>query len=229
MRSLSKRSPVGWPSKAFTIRSAVELPGEFSLRGGILDIFAPDWYEPVRVEFFGDEVESIRRFEVASQRSLASLDAVDVTILDRTAIDHEHFTAYVPQGAWFLLLEPAEIEQEGRHYLTRLDRPQDFHAVNEVMKHVYRFPSVTAASIAAASLETTCHLKIESVERFSGDIAKVRNELDVVGAGQQVYIVCQTEAEAHRLADVFAETRLATEGHLHFPLGQHARGVPPGR
>ena len=98
--------------------SAVELPGEFSLRGGILDIFAPDWYEPVRVEFFGDEVESIRRFEVASQRSLASLDAVDVTILDRTAVDHEHFTAYVPQGAWFLLLEPAEIEQEGRHYLT---------------------------------------------------------------------------------------------------------------
>ena len=59
--------------------TAVELPGEFSLRGGILDIFAPDWYDPVRVELFGDEIESIRRFEVSSQRSLASLDAVEVT------------------------------------------------------------------------------------------------------------------------------------------------------
>ena len=43
----------------------------FRVRGGIVDIFAPDWYEPVRVEFFGDEIESIRRFEVSSQRSLA--------------------------------------------------------------------------------------------------------------------------------------------------------------
>ncbi|MES1213224.1 MAG: transcription-repair coupling factor [Singulisphaera sp.] len=210
--------------QGFHNTSAVELPGEFSVRGGILDIFAPDWYEPVRIEFFGDEVESIRRFEVASQRSLAALDAVDVTILDRTAIDHEHFTAYVPRDSWFLLLEPAELEQEGRHYLTRVERAQDFHAVNDVMKEIYRFPSVTASSIASASLETTCHLKIESVERFSGDIAKVRGELDSVGAGQEVYVVCQTEAEARRLRDVFAETRLAREGRLHFPLGHMREG-----
>jgi len=210
--------------QGFHNTSAVELPGEFSLRGGILDIFAPDWYEPVRIEFFGDQIESIRRFEVSSQRSLAALDAVDVTILDRTAKDAEHFTAYLPSDSWCLLLEPAELEQEGRHYLSRLDHPQDFHAVNAVMKEVFRFPSVTAASIAVASLETTCHLRIESVERFSGDIAKVRNELDTVGAGQEVYVVCQTEAEAHRLADVFADTRLAREARLHFPLGRLREG-----
>ena len=46
--------------------TAVELPGEFSVRGGIVDIFAPDWYDPVRVEFFGDQIESIRQFEVAT-------------------------------------------------------------------------------------------------------------------------------------------------------------------
>ena len=40
---------------------AVELPGEFSVRGGIIDIFAPDWFNPVRVEFFGDRIESLRR------------------------------------------------------------------------------------------------------------------------------------------------------------------------
>ena len=183
----------------------------------------PDWYEPVRIEFFGDEVESIRRFEVASQRSLASLDAVDVTILDRTSVDHEHFTAYLPQESWFLLLEPAELEQEGRHYLTRLDRPQDFHGVNDVMKEVCRFPSVTASSIAASSLETTCHLKIESVERFSGDIAKSPQRAGRRRRRPGSYIVCQTEAEARRLADVFGETQLARAGHLHFPPGTCAK------
>ena len=57
--------------------TAVELPGEFSLRGGILDIFAPDAEDPVRIELFGDEVESIRRFDVATQRSLATLEVDD--------------------------------------------------------------------------------------------------------------------------------------------------------
>ncbi len=50
----------------FQSTSAVELPGEFSSRGGILDIFAPDWFDPVRIEFFGDEIESLRRFEASS-------------------------------------------------------------------------------------------------------------------------------------------------------------------
>ncbi len=84
---------------------------------------------------------------------------------------------------------------------------------------MYRFPSVTASAVAAGSLETTCRLKIESVERFSGDIGKVRDELDEAGAGQEVFLVCQTEAEVRRLAEIFAATRLGQQGRLHFPLG----------
>ena len=61
--------------------SAVELPGEFSPRGGIIDVFAPDWLHPARIEFFGDTVESIRQFEVSTQRSLESLQAVEITML----------------------------------------------------------------------------------------------------------------------------------------------------
>src|SRR5205814_2335076 len=49
---------------------AVEYPGEFGRRGGICDIFPPDAPDPLRLEFFGDELESIRTFAVSSQRSL---------------------------------------------------------------------------------------------------------------------------------------------------------------
>src|SRR4029078_4652173 len=66
---------------------AVELPGEFSLRGGILDVFAPDAEDPVRIELFGDEVESIRRFDVATQRSLATLESTTITLLETTDSD----------------------------------------------------------------------------------------------------------------------------------------------
>ena len=203
---------------------AVELPGEFSVRGGILDIFAPDWFDPVRIEFFGDEIESIRRFEVSSQRSLDKLDSVEVTILPPGVHDRSHLAQYLPPQSWFMLVEPMELQQQAEHYLERLERPEQLHDFTSVMREIYRFPSVAASAVAAGSMETTCRLKIESVERFSGDIAKVRDELDDAGAGQEVFIVCQTEAEARRLDEIFSGTQLARQGHLHFSLGSLHNG-----
>ncbi len=52
----------------------VEDPGQFSHRGGIVDLFPPTLPRPVRIEFFGDEIESIRTFDQETQRSLNSID-----------------------------------------------------------------------------------------------------------------------------------------------------------
>ncbi len=77
---LSVEEISGWLVRSgFQNTTAVELPGEFSHRGGIIDIFAPDWFNPVRVELFGDDIESIRQFEVGSQRSLERLEAIEIT------------------------------------------------------------------------------------------------------------------------------------------------------
>src|SRR5579872_818842 len=48
----------------------VEEPGQFSHRGGIVDLFPVTMARPVRIEFFGDEIESLRTFDQVSQRSL---------------------------------------------------------------------------------------------------------------------------------------------------------------
>ena len=232
-------------SNGFQNTTAVELPGEFAARGGIIDIFAPDWFEPVRIELFGDKIESIRRFEVATQRSLgdARSDRHDGFAPRRGRRDH--FAAYLPPESWFLLVEPHEVEEEGRHYLERLERPQDVHDLDDAAGQVYQFPSVTASAVASGSLEANCQLRIETVERFSGDIGKVRDELDTIGLGHEVFIVCQTEAEVERLREVLGNTRLAQTGRLHFPIGrlqagfrlvperivlvQRQRAVPPRR
>ena len=210
--------------QGFQHTSAVQLPGEFSARGGILDLFGPDWYDPVRVELFGDEIESIRRFEVASQRSLGVADAVELTVLEPTTDDREYFTSHLPKQSWFLLVEPSQLQEEGRHYLGRLESGGDAHQLEAVLERIYHFPSVTASSISIGSMETTCRLKVESVERFSGDIAKVRHELDTAGAGQEVFVVCQNDAEAKRLAEIFDGTTLSTQAKLHFPLGRLRAG-----
>ena len=61
-------------SIAYEKRDPVEMVGEYSMRGGILDVFSPDQAQPVRIEFFGDEIESIRRFDPESQRSIHKLN-----------------------------------------------------------------------------------------------------------------------------------------------------------
>ena len=57
----------------------VERPGEFAHRGGIVDIFPPDARLPVRVDFFGDEIESVRHFDPETQRSLGPAGDVLMT------------------------------------------------------------------------------------------------------------------------------------------------------
>jgi len=63
-------------------REPVEMVGEYSVRGGILDVFSPESPKPVRIDLFGDQVESIRRFDVESQRSVMKLE--DCTLLPLT-------------------------------------------------------------------------------------------------------------------------------------------------
>ena len=62
----------------FSATTAVQLPGEFASRGGLLDVYSADQPQPIRIEWFGDEVESIRRFDPGSQRSIESLEQVEI-------------------------------------------------------------------------------------------------------------------------------------------------------
>ena len=52
----------------------VEMPGQFTRRGGIVDVYSPEADRPIRVDFFGDEIESIRKFDPETQRSSTALD-----------------------------------------------------------------------------------------------------------------------------------------------------------
>ncbi len=67
----------------------VEMPGEYALRGGILDVYSPEEERPVRIEFFGDEVESIRKFDPATQRSSNPLDEALLLPLTETPVREE--------------------------------------------------------------------------------------------------------------------------------------------
>src|ERR1700674_3185835 len=67
----------------------VEMPGEYALRGGILDVYSPEAERPVRIEFFGDEVDSIRKFDPASQRSSSPVDEALLLPLTETPVNEQ--------------------------------------------------------------------------------------------------------------------------------------------
>jgi transcription-repair coupling factor (superfamily II helicase) len=67
----------------------VQMPGEYALRGGILDVYPPEAERPLRVELFGDEVESIRRFDPGTQRSSTPVDEVALLPLTETPVNDE--------------------------------------------------------------------------------------------------------------------------------------------
>ena len=209
---------------------AVELPGEFSRRGGIVDVFSPDADNPARLEFFGDEVESIRQFAAATQRSLGQEASVEVTGREApgegggTTALTGHLCDYLPAGSWTVLVELEDLHEQGKHYLERVPDVRGLFSIEGAFKQAVRFPSVRLSAMPAASVEATCHLRVESVERFSGEVGRVRDELDSIAPTDRVLIACHNEAECKRLGEVLATGKLAQSDRLRLMTGRVRAG-----
>ncbi|OJU50415.1 MAG: transcription-repair coupling factor [Mesorhizobium sp. 61-13] len=68
--------------------------GEFAVRGGILDLYAPGWSEALRLDFFGDTLESIRAFDVASQRTTGQRHAMSLQAMSEVALTPETISRF---------------------------------------------------------------------------------------------------------------------------------------
>jgi transcription-repair coupling factor (superfamily II helicase) len=80
-------------SVGYTRVDVVEMPGQVSMRGGILDVYGPEMERPVRIDFFGDEIESMRRFDPETQRSSSAVDEVLLLPLTETPATEALLTA----------------------------------------------------------------------------------------------------------------------------------------
>ncbi len=80
-------------SMGYSPMDIVEMPGQFTRRGGIFDVYSPEADRPVRVELFGDEIESIRKFDPDTQRSSAAMDEAWLLPLTETPVSEELLAA----------------------------------------------------------------------------------------------------------------------------------------
>jgi len=92
----------------------VDGPGQVSMRGGIIDIYPAGANWPVRLEFFGEEIESIRRFDPATQLSLASLEQLELVPAREVLLSEEIVAAAVPRIESALAEQSAHLQSEGK-------------------------------------------------------------------------------------------------------------------
>lgn len=93
-----------------------EHPGQMATRGGLIDIYPYDALEPYRIDFFGDEIESIRNFDPTSQRTKGSVTAITVSAAESTEASHASEGAFInylsEQRIHWLLEDPALLIRE---------------------------------------------------------------------------------------------------------------------
>jgi transcription-repair coupling factor (superfamily II helicase) len=92
----------------------VEGPGQFSVRGGVLDVFPAGEQDPVRVELFGDEIESLRHFEPNSQRSYEAIESVTILPAREVLLTDEALARAVPEIEDALRDQASHLRAEGR-------------------------------------------------------------------------------------------------------------------
>jgi transcription-repair coupling factor (superfamily II helicase) len=139
----------------------VEMPGQFTRRGGILDVYSPEADRPVRIEFFGDEIETIRKFDPETQRSQSGLDETQLLPLTETPVTERLLAAVHGR------LSRARVEGEDEEMAAEMAAAGGV----SVFPGWEFFSSVAGAEKSLLTLVPKCALFIE-------EPAMVRNQID---------------------------------------------------
>lgn len=109
--------------------------GEFSRRGSIVDIFPLGYENPIRVDFFGDEIDTIKEFDVMTQRSNNKLDFVDILPVSEFLYDNKEFEyAKDKINAYFSDYELSQIEKDNiKNDLFKLENHNDLDSLSRYM------------------------------------------------------------------------------------------------
>ncbi|MEO6982190.1 MAG: transcription-repair coupling factor, partial [Edaphobacter sp.] len=156
-------------SVGYTRVDVVEMPGQVTLRGGILDVYSPGMDRPVRIDFFGDEIESIRKFDPETQRSSSPLDEALLLPLTETPVTEKILTAI---NARLTRAGTAGAELEGGEEPTELQT----HVATRTGVEATVFPGWEFFAPVAGATATLLDLLGPTTRVFIEEPAMVKNQ-----------------------------------------------------
>ncbi len=128
--------------------SSVQLPGEFAVRGGILDIYPPDEPLPVRIELFDDEIESLRTFDVVSQRSIEQRDQLQLLAVQGSVAQDGSLLDYLSDDTLVVVFEQRSVMAAAQMFLQRVPFPERFAAPETLWQRALKHPTVLISQLA---------------------------------------------------------------------------------
>lgn len=218
-------------AQGFEKVALVEAVGQFAVRGGILDIFSVAAGDPVRIEFWGDEIESIRSFDILDQRSTGELAETHVLPVDfrRNEENSERTVArslleLLPSDAIIVRLGTWEILEDVRRTWTRVSTLYEelvhsgatpllpsslFLEPEEFAQRIARFPrlELDKAPGPGASLPAKAPPAIDR------DMAKLEAYLREGSAtGHDTLLLCDNDGQLQRLEEILGGARRLPPG-----------------
>ncbi len=203
-------------SMGYSRESMVEHRGDISVRGGIVDVFPISSELPYRIEFFGDEIESIRRFEPETQRSLSQEDSLQILPRSEKALlaskdVAKQFTAltdYFPKNTIIVLDEPLRLNEMAEELMEQLGASQYHLPWEEACEKLARFKQIHIAQIGYERTDETPRFKapMQSITGWaghSGDFWEQLKEWDLQGF--TVQLLCVNTGERRRLYELLEE------------------------
>ncbi|MBI5471524.1 MAG: transcription-repair coupling factor [Ignavibacteriae bacterium] len=193
----------------FTKTQFVSTLGEYSVRGGILDIFPFVGENPLRIEFFGDTIESIREFDATSQRSIKELATASI-VPDLLGVDSQASPTESTSQSTLLdfLLDNAVIVLDEPERLKQIADEKNVAAAiswEELEKVLGMFPRLYFTSLDTSGVS---HFDFDSISQpsINSSVKILRTHLaELQSKEYTIYVTCDTEAERERLKDLLAE------------------------
>ncbi len=233
---MSPEQVVEWlVENSFERVGQVDLPGQFARRGGIVDIYAPlisslvarrsslasggtsheGQAAAVRVEFFGDVIESIRQINLDTQRSSQEIESVNIVsaVCGAGHKERELFLNILPRDTIIIYEEPNDIEEVARVFLERVDETNRLYSWTNIYKAAAKFTQLHICRFATTKPDEFLRVNIKSVQRFkhkatsvwTGHKAALQELVQEAKQGKKVLLYCESPAEVKRVSEIVTE------------------------
>ncbi len=208
----------------------VTAPGEFSVRGGIIDIYPYELDRPVRLELVGNTIESIRSFDPETQLSDDPISEISFSLIDignlyqiGTTDERVSLLDYLNTANTFISLkEPTQIQETAQRYQELSGKADSFPAL---LKQCQDYPCLWLHALPVSKEKDHYNFEIKSLQRFSSLLGNLPNELaNLRKNNNEVIIFCHNQAEEKRLKDVLDKASLGKDRGIRLLLGGLTKG-----
>ena len=196
--------------------------GEFARRGGLIDIFSPGMKLPVRIEFFGDEIDTMREYSIESGRSIRNIDECEIllrsgTVLPVTGEQYSDFSSYVPDRV-LIICSPQECllnlnkfgEKGSEQHWETFRQAFTEHPVISILSEMdddWKDSPDRDCIGVTPQLQAESELNTDTLEELSRGIASemVRRQLE---QGYRIYFAAGKESDEVHISNWLKENKL---------------------